>query len=170
MTLSVEVTVQVAIALLPPELASITEAQWQQWLSCWLAQTQPIFALPPATTYGLTLRLGNDAQIQQLNQQYRQQDRATDVLAFATLDNGAVAAAIASEPLPEWELGDIIISLDTARAQAQGHTLRQEVVWLVSHGFLHLLGWDHPNAEQLEQMLQQQEHLLKQIQIPPPTR
>ncbi|MGB0560626.1 MAG: rRNA maturation RNase YbeY [Spirulinaceae cyanobacterium] len=168
MSISLLVSVQAAIAPLPPELAAIPEAQWQAWLRCWLAETPPVFALPPAQTYGLTLRWSNDAQIQQFNQQYRQQDRPTDVLAFATLDNAAGMGALASQTLPEWELGDIIISLDTARAQAQGHTLRQEVIWLVSHGFLHLLGWDHPDAHDLQQMLRQQAHLLTQIQIKPP--
>lgn len=187
----IEVTVQMAIAPVPTAIAAIAPSQWQSWLNQWFGDITPVFALPPASGYTLTLRFCNDTEIQQLNQHYRQQDRPTDVLAFATLDNafpGAIASTapalpelepLASEPtelelpefeLPEFELGDIIVSLPTAQAQAQeqGHTLHQEAIWLVSHGFLHLLGWDHPDAPQLQRMLQQQDQLLTQSQIKPP--
>ena len=74
----------------------------------------------------------------------------------------------ALEDSPDWlqeasvELGDIVVSLDTARRQAleQVHSLRHELRWLVSHGLLHLLGWDHPDDTSLEAMLQLQEQLL----------
>lgn len=181
---TIEVMVQMAIAPVPTEIAAIAPTQWQTWLNQWFEYTPPVFKLPPASSYALTVRFCDNAEIQQLNQHYRQQDRPTDVLAFATLDN-TVPVAIASptlEPLalelteseqielPEFELGDIIVSLPTAQAQAQeqGHTLHQEAVWLVSHGFLHLLGWDHPDAPQLQRMLQQQDQLLTQSQIKPP--
>ena len=55
-----------------------------------------------------------------------------------------------------------MISLDTARRQAseQQHSLNRELRWLVSHGLLHLLGWDHPDDTSLAAMLQLQEQLL----------
>lgn len=64
------------------------------------------------------------------------------------------------EPL---ELGDIVISLDTAARQASDHSqsLVQELQFLASHGLLHLLGWDHPDAASLEAMLQRQDKLLR---------
>ncbi|MFM8524545.1 MAG: rRNA maturation RNase YbeY [Cyanobacteriota bacterium] len=64
------------------------------------------------------------------------------------------------EPL---ELGDIVISLDTAARQARDHgqSLVQELQFLASHGLLHLLGWDHPDAASLEAMLQRQDKLLR---------
>ncbi|NEO87321.1 MAG: rRNA maturation RNase YbeY [Spirulina sp. SIO3F2] len=171
MTPTVEVSVQTAIAPVPTEITAISPAQWQIWFNQWLEKTQPVFKLPAVNHYALTLRLCDDAQIQQLNRQYRQQDCPTDVLAFATLDNAFPDAIAPESECTEFELGDIIVSLPTAQAQAQAHDhfLNQEVIWLVSHGFLHLLGWDHPDAAQLRQMLQQQDQLLRQIQIAPPS-
>lgn len=60
------------------------------------------------------------------------------------------------------ELGDIVISLETARrqAEAEGHSLSRELLFLASHGLLHLLGWDHPDDTALEAMLAQQDALL----------
>ena len=69
---------------------------------------------------------------------------------------------LASLPL---YLGDIVISVDTAhrQAQQQGHPLKTELAWLAAHGFLHLLGWDHPDEDSLNSMLNQQEMLLQTI-------
>ena len=60
------------------------------------------------------------------------------------------------------ELGDIVISLDTAARQApeHGHSLEQELLFLASHGLLHLLGWDHPDDASLAAMLARQDLLL----------
>ncbi len=79
----------------------------------------------------LSVLLCDDAFIADLNQQYRQKPGATDVLSFAMDD--------------EVVLGDVVISLDTARRQAEhlGHTLDAELRVLLVHGCLHLLGHDH---------------------------
>ena len=60
------------------------------------------------------------------------------------------------------ELGDIVVSVPTAARQAieQGHSLERELQWLVSHGLLHLLGWDHPDEATLNAMIACQERLL----------
>lgn len=110
-----------------------------------------------ATAISLGLQFCDDATMASLNGAWRQQPQATDVLAFAALEG---EAAEAGEPCVE--LGDIIVSVETARRQAreQGHGLLHELRWLVSHGVLHLLGWDHPDEEQLNAMLQCQERLL----------
>ena len=94
---------------------------------------------------------------QDLNSAWRQKTGPTDVLSFAALDD----AGDWMEG-PSIELGDIVISLDTARRQAseQEHSLTRELHWLVSHGLLHLLGWDHPDEASLAAMLQLQEQLL----------
>lgn len=92
-----------------------------------------------APPVALTILLTDDATIQQLNRDFRQEDKATDVLSFA-----------AGEPLPglaepEPYLGDIAISVPYARhqAQQQGHHLLAELQLLAIHGVLHLLGYDH---------------------------
>ena len=116
-----------------------------------------------ADEVSLGLRFTDDASIQELNATWRQRDQATDVLSFAALDDA-----------PTWlddtsvELGDIVISLDTARRQAldHGHSLQRELAWLASHGLLHLLGWDHPDDSSLAAMLRCQEQLLA---LPIPT-
>ena len=79
------------------------------------------------------------------------------MLSFAALDDLPEDLA-----QPSLELGDIIISVDTAERQARehGHSLLHELRWLLSHGLLHLLGWDHPDEVSLERMLHQQEQLL----------
>jgi probable rRNA maturation factor len=89
------------------------------------------------------------------------------VLAFAAQDEGLAQAP--PMPLPgdadgveSLELGDIVISVDTAARQAaeHGHNLEQELLFLASHGLLHLLGWDHPDDASLAAMLARQEQLV----------
>jgi probable rRNA maturation factor len=155
--------------LLDPEKG---EARWSQQFALWLADLQP--ELPhswQAPAYSLSLSLVDDPSIASLNQDWRQLEGPTDVLAFAALEQ--------SPPQPEpWrrsdgqedplELGDIVISLDTAARQAMeaGHTLKLELLFLASHGLLHLLGWDHPDEASLETMLGRQEQLM-QLETPP---
>ncbi|HEY9738167.1 MAG TPA: rRNA maturation RNase YbeY [Trichocoleus sp.] len=140
----------------------VSEAEWQQWFSSWLDALA--IDLSPIGAYEISLQLTDDATIHQLNATYRQQDKPTDVLSFAALENAApsIPELLETEPL---YLGDIIISIDTAQRQAaeQGHSLRWETVWLGVHGFLHLLGWDHPDDESLVKMLEQQSDLLGRI-------
>lgn len=145
------------------------EAQWQEWFQCWLAVLNP--DLSPIHCYELSLRLTDDREIQTLNAQYRQQDKPTDVLAFAMLEDAQPQSDEVQSSLPLY-LGDIVISLDTAKkqAQSQGHSLQTELVWLASHGLLHLLGWDHPDDESLIQMLDKQQFLLHTVGLSSPDR
>lgn len=149
----------------PPEpLAdpAVAEALWCSHLGAWLAQLLPELPVPlRAEGYSLGLELTDDATIAELNQAWRQHSGPTDVLAFAAQEEAPPAPAGAE---PEWlELGDIVISLDTARRQAEaaGHGLREELLFLASHGLLHLLGWDHPDDDSLEAMLARQTALLE---------
>jgi probable rRNA maturation factor len=111
----------------------------------------------------------DDRSIAVLNGEWRQQAVPTDVLAFAAqeapLPPGALAELGEAEPL---ELGDIVISLETAARQAQDHDhdLERELGFLASHGLLHLLGWDHPDAASLERMLARQEQLIVKAGVP----
>lgn len=77
-----------------------------------------------------------DEKIRSLNKAYRGLDRATDVLSFPSGE---------AQPDGPTYLGDIAISLDTARRQAAaaGVDERRELITLLVHGLLHLLGWDH---------------------------
>lgn len=140
--------------------------KWQNWIQIWFNSLRE--NLPEASTYELTLRLTDDREMQQLNTQFRQQARPTDVLAFAALE-ADLPHYPSLEPDGQAEealyLGDIVISLETAYRQATEHchSLTVELAWLATHGLLHLLGWDHPDEEHLKAMLAQQTILLKQV-------
>lgn len=136
---------------------------WETWFKRWLEILQP--NIPPAQGYELSLRLTDDQEIQALNSQYREQNKPTDVLAFAALELDC-PQPVEMRSLPLY-LGDIVISVNTAlrQAQQQGHTLKTELAWLATHGLLHLLGWDHPDEDSLTQMLNQQYILLQLIGI-----
>ena len=105
----------------------------------------------------LGLQFVDDAQIAALNERWRNKPSATDVLSFSALE-----ADMPADSSPSVELGDIIVSVPTAERQAleQDHSLEKELCWLVSHGLLHLLGWDHPDEARLATMLQCQEQLV----------
>ncbi len=143
-------------------LASLERVPWQNWFQTWLEALAPQIQF--ANSYELSLRLSRDREIQALNYQYRQQNKPTDVLAFAALETELIQPENTREPL---YLGDIIISLDTAANQAsdRGHGLVTEVAWLASHGLLHLLGWDHPDETNLQKMLSKQLSLLELVEI-----
>ena len=164
-----------AQALVDPLAGSGT---WADLLSHWLGQLQA--ELPPplqAGAYCLGLSLVSDAEIAELNQDWRQKQGPTDVLAVAaqeTMDDDD-GTAFAPMPLPPefsdddsdlgpeaLELGDIVISIETAARQApdHGHSLARELQFLASHGLLHLLGWDHPDDASLQAMLARQDQLL----------
>jgi probable rRNA maturation factor len=155
-----ELTVQNA---LDQSILDIDEATWLKYFQTWIVQ--PNLGLPLATDYEITLRLTDDVEIQDLNSQYRQIDRPTDVLAFAALEDEMILPPEMGR-LPLY-LGDIIISVETAQKQAdvQGHSLSIEMLWLASHGFLHLLGWDHPDDQSLAEMLACQDILLGTINV-----
>ncbi|HEY9853389.1 MAG TPA: rRNA maturation RNase YbeY [Leptolyngbyaceae cyanobacterium] len=142
----------------------IDSETWQNWFSTWLETLQP--DISPAQSYELSLRLTDDSEIQTLNAQYRQQNKPTDVLAFAALEVDSPQPEELLELLPLY-LGDIVISVDTASRQAQenGHPLSTELAWLAAHGLLHLLGWDHPDEDSLNGMLNQQNNLLETINL-----
>ena len=148
----------------PETLARLsTPAPWMADLSAWLtllcadADLTCDPQVRSATALSLGLQFCDDATIATLNGTWRHTPQATDVISFAALDGDGPRP-----DAPFVELGDIIVSVDTARRQARehGHGLVHELRWLVSHGLLHLLGWDHPDAAQLTAMLQCQERLL----------
>ncbi len=96
--------------------------------------------------------------IHELNRDYRKIDRETDVITFALEDEDSLV-------LPEdvRVLGDIYISIDKARSQAEeyGHSLLRELSFLAVHGFYHLLGYDHMTKEDEKVMFGKQEEVLE---------
>ena len=154
---------------------------WHALLGTWLSQlAAELPAELQAPAYSLGLSLVGDAEIAALNGDWRQKQGPTDVLAFAAQDDdldGAPPLPLppallddeaeihGAEPL---ELGDIVIAVDTAARQApeHGHSLERELLFLASHGLLHLLGWDHPDDASLAAMLARQHRLLQSTVLP----
>ncbi|MGG0050641.1 rRNA maturation RNase YbeY [Bacillus atrophaeus] len=100
-------------------------------------------------------------EIQQINKEYRGKDTPTDVISFALEEEGEDEVEIVGVEMPP-VLGDIIISADRTREQAEeyGHSFLRELGFLAVHGFLHLLGYDHMTKEQEEEMFTKQKDLL----------
>ena len=134
-------------------------------------------AVAAASACGLTrdaevsLLFTDDVAIQELNRDYRGRDSATDVLSFALNEdeqggNDLGASLPGDFPLL---LGDIVISYQHAQQQAQayGHSLLRETVFLFTHGMLHLLGYDHERSAQEEQaMFALQDSIMEQLGLP----
>ncbi|MFB2979886.1 rRNA maturation RNase YbeY [Microseira sp. BLCC-F43] len=159
--MEVEVSIQDIFGELYHE-SVISVETWQEWCEKWLEILQT--SLPPADAYELGLRLTDDAEIQELNAQYRNKNQPTDVLAFAALEADIPQSEEMLLHVPLY-LGDLVISVETAarQAQQQGHSLKTELAWLAAHGLLHLLGWDHPDEDSLTEMLSMQATLLESI-------
>jgi|TARA_B100001079_G_C16312541_1_gene470754 probable rRNA maturation factor len=105
------------------------------------------------TTGELSVLLINDRAMRVLNAQYRGKDRPTDVLSFPQSSPQGCAEQL---------IGDVVISLQTATRQAQERqsTLHGEIVRLLVHGILHLLGYDHEHSPQELQLMEDKERMI----------
>lgn len=142
----------------------LTKAEfWEKDLKKWIQYIRnddlllcpQLVRFTPLVTMGL--QFTDDSTIAALNSVWRSKEETTDVLSFAVYDEKIYL------PGSEFvELGDIVVSVNRAEQQAKqhDHSLLHELRWLVSHGLLHLLGWDHPTSEKLNEMLSCQEQLL----------
>lgn len=111
----------------------------------------------------VSVLLTDDAEIHDLNRQWRGVDKPTDVLSFPLLEEVTLPApSERDEPLP---LGDLVISLDTARreAEARGAPLDEVVAHLAVHGVLHLLGYDHAEPEETADMRMRERRTLEHL-------
>ena len=106
----------------------------------------------------VSIFLTDDDEIHRLNRLYRDVDRPTDVLAFAMREglDGELNRQI---------LGDVVISVPTTERQAiiYGHTFEAEMALLVSHGVLHLLGYDHEEKNDILVLRHRQEEILRSL-------
>lgn len=109
----------------------------------------------------LSILFINDKKIRQLNQHYRGLDRPTDVLAFPMQEGEGPAMTLDI-------LGDIVISVETASRQGEeiGWGLEIEIYKLLTHGLLHLIGYDHEtDPEEAARMKNQEEEIMKAVGI-----
>jgi rRNA maturation RNase YbeY len=143
---------------MPVEIVT-SQVRAKTWSTRLRAQARDLLKLCRLEEYELSLLLTDDGTMRELNRRFRGRDYPTDVLSFPQIDwpSGGRSASrkrpkrvkpADSMPLP---LGDVVISLDTARRQARelGVTLAARLRALLIHGLLHLLGYDH-EASQLE--------------------
>ncbi len=103
----------------------------------------------------------SNARIHEINREYREKDRPTDVISFALEELGEGEIKVVGVGIPRI-LGDIIISTQKAREQAEeySHSFMRELGFLAVHGFLHLLGYDHMSEEEEKEMFTRQREIL----------
>jgi probable rRNA maturation factor len=116
----------------------------------------------------LSIALVDDRVIRELNRDYRRLDRPTDVLAFA-MEEGEALAEPAGAPT---QLGDVVISVPSARRQARARrrSVGDEVTMLLAHGLLHLLGHDHRTRREEQRMSRLTAELEAAARRPSPPR
>ncbi|MDW2875655.1 MULTISPECIES: rRNA maturation RNase YbeY [Bacillaceae] len=109
----------------------------------------------------LSVTFVTNDRIQEINREYRDKDKPTDVISFAMEELGEGETEIAGEGIPR-VLGDIIISIQRTEEQAgeYGHSFERELGFLAVHGFLHLLGYDHETDEEEREMFGRQKDIL----------
>jgi len=114
-------------------------------------------ALLNKETADITLHMTSDEEVQKLNRSFRGLDEPTDVLSFNQ--------DLIDPQSGRLYLGDIIISLDRVAQQApeHGHSINEECAFLAIHGTLHLLGFDHAQEEEREQMWKKQDEIFRKV-------
>lgn len=107
--------------------------------------------------YVLSLIIVGPRAIKTINSDYRDIDKATDVISFALLDSGDIM-----ETDGQIELGDIFINRNRVLSQAKeyGHSVKREFVFLFIHGLLHLLGYDHMSSKDEKEMFDLQKKII----------
>lgn len=128
----------------------------------------------PSEDLEMSLSFVSAEEIKELNNNYRSVDSVTDVLSFPTTDLQREVVDIENFRYdninPETEclnLGDVVICLERAESQAEeyGHSLQREICFLALHGLLHLLGYDHIEPFDEQQMISLQEEILQSVDI-----
>lgn len=123
----------------------------------------------------INLLLTDDEAIHEMNQEFRNMDRATDVLSFPMIEYEIPGDFSGVEEQPEafhpesgeLLLGDIVISKEhlLEQAKAYGHSPKREFAFLIAHSMLHLFGYDHMEEDERLSMEQKQREIMEKIQI-----
>ena len=116
----------------------------------------------------ITVTLTNPENIRKINKEYRNIDRATDVLSFPMFEKDELEEKIEKKEFKyEDVLGDLIISVEKVREQAieYGHSFERELSYMLVHGFYHLMGYDHIKEEDKRKMRPKEEKILNDLNI-----
>lgn len=130
----------------------------------------------PFNDISLNVTFTDDDTIQEINKEFRDIDKSTDVLSFPAIDFETPADfsnISGDEPdyfdpdTGELILGDIMISLEHAHNQAveYGHSFRREIAFLITHSLLHLIGYDHMEEDERAVMEAKQTNILTELNI-----
>ncbi len=116
----------------------------------------------------ITVTFTNPENIQNINKEYRNIDKPTDVLSFPMFQKEELDKKIQKKDFQYQDiLGDIIISISKVEEQAKeyGHTFERELSYMLVHGFYHLMGYDHIEEQDKEEMRIKEEKILKTLNI-----
>lgn len=115
----------------------------------------------------MSVTLTDNETIRKINQEYREIDKATDVLSFPMLEKEEIEQIKEKKQQREEIFGDIIISIPKVKEQAKefGHSIQRELAYMLVHGFYHLMGYDHMTEEEKKQMREKEEIVLKKLNI-----
>jgi len=123
----------------------------------------------------VSVTLTDNESIREVNRDFRNLDRATDVLSFPMADYATPADFDSLEEMDdvfnpetgEYMMGDIMISVEKVKEQAEayGHSEKRELAFLVAHSMLHLMGYDHEEEEERQVMEKKQEEILQNLNI-----
>lgn len=118
----------------------------------------------------IAVRLTDDAEVHQLNSQYRGKDKPTNVLSFPMIEPDLIEALTQNSDDGEVILGDIVLAhgVCAAEAEEKGFTVQQHATHLIVHGVLHLLGYDHQGDSEAEAMESMERAALQTLGIPDP--
>lgn len=133
-----------------------------------VSANEPPFFFATGKPLSFNLCLSNDDEVHTLNREFRHIDRPTNVLSFANIDDDGFEKEIRHSPVIE--TGDMIIALETMqREAAEKHTsLHDHFCHLLTHGVLHLLGYDHIEDDEAEHMEHFEIEILKRFNISNP--
>ena len=116
----------------------------------------------------ITVTFTSPENIQKINKEYRNIDKATDVLSFPMFEKKELENKIQEKDfLHEDILGDIVISIEKVKEQAKeyGHSFERELSYMLVHGFYHLMGYDHIEEEDKKEMRKKEEKVLEKLKI-----
>lgn len=116
----------------------------------------------------ITITFTTPQNIKEINKQYRNIDKATDVLSFPMFEKDELETKIKNKYyVCEDVLGDIIISIEKVQEQAEeyGHSFERELSYMIVHGFYHLMGYDHIKEEDKKVMRPKEEKVLNDLKI-----
>lgn len=120
------------------------------------------------TNLYISITLTTPENIKNINKEYRNIDKETDVLSFPMFEQEEIKKIINSEQyLVEDVLGDIVISVKKVQEQAieYGHSFERELSYMLVHGFYHLMGYDHIKEEDKQKMRPKEEKILQDLNI-----